>query len=85
MKQNKKPKYLKPKTLVKVEWGDAWGGSGWTRTIEKDHGLLKVITVGFVEIHDEKGISLGTGWDENGTWNGQHFIPAGMILKVTRL
>lgn len=79
-------KFKKPKTLVKVTWGDAWGSSGWSgKDVSADHKPLIVVSVGFVAVHDARGISLASGIDENGSHVGVGFIPSGMIIKVTSL
>lgn len=82
-KKSKSVKYKKPGTLVRVNWGDAWGASGWAAGT--DHRPLSVVSVGFVIEHDDIGISLAEGRDEHGTWLGVGFIPDGMIFKVTKL
>lgn len=80
-------KFKKPKTLVKVTWGDAWGSSGWagTNPPADSHKPVVVVSVGFVIRHDAGGISLAEGIDEAGAYLGQGFIPAGMIMKVTEI
>jgi hypothetical protein len=82
-KKSKSVSYKKPGTLVRVNWGDAWGASGWASGT--DHKPLPVVSVGFVIQHDEVGISLAEGRDAQGTWLGVGFIPNGMIAKVTKL
>lgn len=84
-KRSKSVKFKKPGTLVRVNWGDAWGASGWAKDPESEHKPLGVVSVGFVIKHDKAGISLAEGMDEQGTWLGVGFIPAGMIVKVTEL
>lgn len=79
--------YKKRNTLVEVTWGDAWGSSGWTNSmhIQKSHKPLIVRSVGIVLIHDAVGISTCEGISEEGDPVGHNFIPAGMIVKVTKL
>ena len=80
-------KFKKPGVLVKVDWGDAWGSSGWTSpsVAIKEHKPLPVQTFGTVVKHDAVGITLASGEDENGSCLGIGFIPGGMIKKVTIL
>jgi hypothetical protein len=79
--------YKKSGTLVRVDWGDAWGSSGWTSEAIaiKEHAPLAVQTFGTVVKHDEVGIMLATGKDANGVLLGIAFVPNGMIKKVTKL
>jgi hypothetical protein len=69
---------------VQVNWQDAWSNNGWQaeERVKRAHGELNVHSVGFVQIHDEKGISIAYGKDENDNWLGQEFIPSAMIKSI---
>lgn len=72
---------------MRVEWGDAWGSSGWASesTAVREHAPLPVQSFGVVVKHDEVGITLAGGKDANGVLLSIGFIPSGMIKKVTKL
>jgi len=76
------------KPLVKVEWLDAWADFDDACPDEN----LKAATcyaVGYLVRRDKTGITLASdgGPDEKGKWSYRfrHFIPAGMVKKVTKL
>lgn len=78
----------KKKILLLVEWGDAWGKSGWTDfddAVDRLHGDLGVTSVGFLVKNDKKGISLAHGFSELDTPLGVSFIPKGMIKRTKRI
>lgn len=75
-------------SLVIVEWGDAWNASRWTslEQAEVDHKPYVVKTVGWLLKSDKKGVSLVDSYvEEDMTPGGQHFIPRGMIRKITKV
>lgn len=74
-------------SLVVVDWEDAWASSGWVnQNVASDsHRSLPVKSAGFVIKQDKIGISLAGGFDSNGNPAGQHFIPKGMITKITKV
>lgn len=86
-KRSRVSSFKTPGTIVKVQWGDAWGSAGWASKayLEREHKSLPVTSIGIVVKHDETGISLANGEDENGIYLGTGFVPQGMIKKVTKL
>jgi hypothetical protein len=80
-KDKKKPQ------LVKVVWGDAHAGAQWTRPDQMQHirTPLEVIWFGLLVHHDEQGVQLSFGIDENDNYCGNMFVPAGMIKKITKV
>lgn len=74
-------------SLIIVDWDDAWATSGWARldAAAQDHRPLPVKSVGFLIKQDKTGVSIAGGFDVNGNPAGQHFIPKGMITKITKV
>lgn len=70
-----------------LDWDDAWGTSGWVslKGAVEVHRPLPVRSVGFVVKSDKIGVSLCQGFDGNGNPAGQHFVPKGMIKKITKV
>ena len=80
---------IKKKTkpdIVVITWGDAWGEASWKRlsTAAEEHEALEVTSTGFVIKADKIGVSVCTGFDENGNPAGQFFVPHGMIRKIKK-
>lgn len=81
----------KKNQLVIVEWEDAWSSDGWLDSEvaqEEAKNQAKVVTVGYVIKHDKSGISLaqGVGLHKGQTgYSGIFNIPAGMIIKITKV
>jgi hypothetical protein len=80
MAKSAKPfsKFVKPDTLVVVEWDDAWKNDNY----DGEHQALRLFQSGFVIQHDSKGIRVVTETNKDGYRRHTHFIPAGMIVKV---
>lgn len=78
---------IKKKPLVIVEWGDAHAGSTWTRAdrMQELASPLKVTWIGYLVSNTEEGIHLSFGFDENGNWAGNMFVPRGMIRKIRKV
>lgn len=49
------------------------------------HTGLKVTIVGFVAVDDKKGVTLTNGFDENGNYAGNFFIPKSCITKIRKV
>lgn len=73
--------------LILVDWEDAWGVSGWRSSgvAGEEHKPLKVTTIGFVVKADKLGVSVSSGFDENGMALGQTFIPKKMIKTIKKV
>ena len=73
--------------LAFVTWNDAQGSATLNYDKVRDHAPVVMKTVGWVVDRNEAGISICCEqWTENGllNWRGHTFIPAGMVVKVTR-
>jgi hypothetical protein len=85
---NKWPKKLKQFDLIKVDWEDAHGDSGWNsiKDIEKRiDGGCSVTNIGLFLFRRRGWLALCSGHDKDYTDFGSvDFIPLGMIRKVTK-
>lgn len=78
---------MAPESLAKVVWYDAHGGdAGWQSIdeFEELHQGAKVVSTGFVMVHDEKGITLAMSRQDD-TFSSYVFIPTGNIDKILPL
>jgi hypothetical protein len=77
----------KKKTLVIVEWADAWNAARWTSDESANalHEPYMVYTVGWLFRSDKIGVSVMDSYSENDDPGGQHFIPRGMIRKIRKV
>jgi hypothetical protein len=81
---------MKKHTPVIVTWLDAWHGSEvyGVEDLEKKHAAHVIHSTGLLVKHDETGVMIAGDVD---TWQGEVeydrvlFVPAGMVVKVTRL
>ena len=84
------PSVARSGQLVLVEWADAHADSGWTSVSELSTKPEKVMSVGWVVKHDERGITIAGDRGTNhrkrmkasGQVNRPLTVPAGMILHV---
>ena len=75
-----------PKRVVIVEWDDAHAGEdGWSKWEPKTHHKArKIVSVGFVLVDNEIGISLCASKDAVAdTIDNMTFIPRSCITEVT--
>lgn len=73
--------------LVIVEWGDAWTSGKWSDD-DSSNEPVQVVTIGWVEKQDKKGITVvGRICNDDGELGTgvRSFIPAGMITKITKV
>lgn len=79
MVRNKK---LKKGDVIQVDWGDAWGSSGWERITDplcKDFG---VTNVGVFCHQNKNGLLMAIGLDEQGKGHNVAYVPHGMVKKI---
>lgn len=70
--------------LVIVEWSDAWSNGTWTQ-LEAEEKPITVHSVGWLIQSNRNGITLCSRLTEDGSIGVKHFIPKGMVVKVTEL
>jgi hypothetical protein len=90
MKKTKTPKaFFKKGDLLRVVWTDAHGGASWRNENEMEENHRKsctVVSIGECFRHDEKGITLVSGYDNTfGAYLGYHHSPAAYIESIEKL
>lgn len=81
---------MKTDRLVLVEWDDAWQDQDNFATahgIAQTHQAMKVVTLGWVIVDNEAGISLANekSQEEPPGYRGRTFIPRAMVTRVTEV
>lgn len=70
------------RSLVLIEWGDAWSSSGYN---SDDCDDIESYTVGWVVERNKKGIKVCSQKYETSTFKYEHYTPRAMVKKVTVL
>jgi hypothetical protein len=75
------------KSLVHIEWGDAWSSGVWQNEGfgEIQHKPHIVNSIGWVVQANEKGVTIAARVAEDGVYGNVMFIPNGMIISCTTL
>lgn len=83
----KKVKIPAKKTLVHIEWGDAWTSGPWQPenfpNIQQKPEIVN--SIGWVVQVNNQGITIASRVSEDGTYGNVMFIPNGMIMSCTTL
>lgn len=67
--------------IAVVTWLDAVEHSDGS--VAPRHAAATQITCGWLLRYDDKGVSIAFEYsDDDGSWRGEAFIPAGMIVSV---
>lgn len=74
------------KELVAVKWLDAHGqGTNAYSEHEIPHAAIEIVTYGLLLREDAAGVSVANELCSDNTYRGVTFIPAGMLVEVTKL
>lgn len=76
---------MKKYKVVRIDWLDAWGKSGWFEEREIDCSGYKVASVGYLVKSNKNGVVIASSISEDGTLLGLSFRPHGMIVKITEI
>ena len=76
----------KTRRIVKVAWGDAHALSdGWGKFESKDHKPRKVVSVGFVLLDNDIGVSITQSVDTENHDDHSLFIPRCNVISMEEL
>jgi len=71
--------------LLKVEWEDHWGRSGWTALSELSLEPITINSIGYVIKEDDNILILSSCVDENKNYSTIQTIIKKCITKLTKV